>query len=202
MSIKNRNILTTLLSSILLLGGCAGIDVQRDTVKPNGYTKWSDSFWYGLTYSFQPAGIRYLQPDNFIVVYSDSGGVVTSEHRILPATDKKLSAQPYSYFANLNFLATDGDAGLKFEDGMLLSTKFSADQTAIPAAIITAAGALAEQAIAAGVAGAGAGAGALFDSQLDESVYVPSIYVFRLRSTKEGFVLVGNEGYSLKFAAE
>jgi hypothetical protein len=184
------------LVTALLFTGCAGVSVQRDVVG-RGPKSGADSFLHGLFFFAQPKGIRYYQPANFILVTVDPTGTVITEHKILPDLERKLSAQPVAFLSKIGPIGNSGGE-IVLKDGMMVSTKFNADATVIPTAVIK----TAEQLASAVVKAAGpALAGAVFDRPMETKE--ARVFLFRLRlNNEEGhYELVGQEGFKIAVVA-
>ena len=186
----------------MLVCGCAGMRVRRDTVDPRGPKHVWDTFVYGLTYSSQPRGIRYYQPAVFLVATVNGDGTVDVRHEILPDLERKISAQPVAVFASVGTLITDGLGGLELSRGMLISTETSADATAVPSAIITQAKDVATALAAAAAKSGAAAAAADRPAPRPAARAVGAVYVFRLIPAGRGsYQLEGGEGFTIRGVA-
>lgn len=76
-------------------------------------------------------GIRYYEPANFLLVYSDSAGSVHTEVIQLPDTTRKMVAKPHTFLAK-------NKQTLTFNDGIMTQSDADVDSTAVPSAVITA----------------------------------------------------------------
>ena len=106
----------------VVLAGCAGLNVSAvgDDTKANG--------------------IRYYEPANFLLVYSDAPGSVKTEIITLPDTTRKMVAKPHTVLSK-------NKQTLTFSDGVLTASSQEADATAIPSAVIAVLKSTAAQAI-------------------------------------------------------
>ena len=75
-------------------------------------------------------GLRYYDSSPYILVQTDGKGGLVSEFKYLPDLTKKRQATPY------NFLATNTTM-LSFTNGIATETTSNADETAVPAAIVS-----------------------------------------------------------------
>jgi len=185
-----------ILAIALLLSGCAGVSVRRDVVG-QGPKGSFESFFHGLLFFAQPKGVRYYQPANFILVTVSPDKTITTEHKILPDLERKLSAQPVAFLSKVGPIGNSGGE-IVFKDGMLVSTKFNADATVIPTAIIK----TAEQLASAVVKAAGpALAGAAFD--LPMATQSARVFLFRLRFNEDQglYELIGQDGFRISIIA-
>lgn len=104
-----------LVVSLLMQGGCAGIEAHTDP-RPNGQAV---------------DGIRYYDTSPFLLIYTDGKLGLKTELHYLPDYSKKRSIRPYAYGAS-------NKSELKFENGRLTDAKAETDATAIPKAVISA----------------------------------------------------------------
>jgi len=102
---------------VLCLSGCAGLKVVP--INPGGIP---DS---------KAHGFRYYQASPFLLVATDNKGGLTSQILYLPDTTKKMSVQPFSYFAT-------NESTLKFDNGVLTQAAATVDETVVPKAILDA----------------------------------------------------------------
>lgn len=128
--------------TVLALCACAGVTIHKEKAADNG--------------------IRYYEPAPFLLVYSDSKGGLISKVIWLPDTTRVMTLKPYAYFAK-------NESSFKFEKGVLTQAKSVADETVIPAAIVSA---LKTAAVAAVTAANKA--------TKDEVPVVPAPYLYRI----------------------
>jgi hypothetical protein len=90
------------------------------------------------------AGIRYPLPSTYLLVYSTGKDKLKWEIHTLPDPNKRMSTEPYNYFATL-------EATFTFDEktGVLKASKEVSDSTAVPTSLITAVQGVASAAIAA-----------------------------------------------------
>jgi hypothetical protein len=110
-----RDRLAVLLAVVCLVG-CAGLEMRNIASEEDDKSA---------------QGFRYYDTSPFLLVYTDSKGGIKSEVLYLPDTEKKRSIRPYAYGAK-------NDATFKFQNGVMVGTKATVDETIIPVAAISA----------------------------------------------------------------
>ena len=119
-----RNSFVGLLILLLILNGCAGLDVEY--VADDNTAR----------------GIRYYQSAPFLLVHTDNEGGLSSSVIYLPDLKKKFSIKPYNYLASNKLTLT-------FANGTLSKATNTADATAVPKAVVASLETVAQAAIAA-----------------------------------------------------
>ena len=107
---------TLAILGIATLVGCAG--VTHEPVPEGGDAKVD--------------GIRYYGSSWYLLVYSNGNGGVKWELKQLPDPTKLMVARPSRFLSSLKMT-------LEFKDGVLTSSKATADSTAVPKEILAAA---------------------------------------------------------------
>jgi len=147
----------TMITALFLLCGCAGFSVQDD----------SDDL----------DGIRFYEPAPFLLVYSDGKGNLTSQIIMMPDTTRKR-------VIDLHAFAAKNNTTLTFNKGVLGSSQFVVDSTALPSTLLTSIKALGTAAISAAFNAPDSGT----------TRQIPAPYLFKIVVDKDGTRLVGGQG--------
>mgnify|MGYP000549847843 CR=1 FL=1 len=148
-----------IVAVLFFLSGCAGFSVQDDNDKP------------------EVDGIRYYEPAPFLLIYSDGKGNLTSQIIMMPDTQKKRVIDMHAFAAKNN-------TTLSFNKGVLESSKFVVDSTALPSTLITSIKSLGTAAISA----------AFNAPESGITRQIPAPYLYKIVIGKDGTKLVGGQG--------
>lgn len=121
----------------------------------------------------EPAGIPYYGGAHYLLVHADGKGGIVSKLIYLPDRNQKRVAKPTKFLANL-------ESTLKFTNGTLSKSQAVGDATAIPRAVIQAAGRVASL---------------LFANQANVAGYtVPAPHLYRVTWSNDQVRFVGGPG--------
>jgi Fe-S cluster assembly iron-binding protein IscA len=122
-------------------------------------------------------GIRYYEMAPYLLVYADGKGGITSSIEMMPDTSRKMVMDLHSF-------ASANNTTLTFVNGVLTSSKFVVDNTAVPAAIIETIKTL----------GVAAVSNAMNDPGANVTRRIPAPYLFKIVVDRDGTRLVGGPG--------
>ena len=122
-------------------------------------------------------GIRYYEMAPYLLVYADGKGGITSSIEMMPDTSRKM-------VMDLNAFASANNTTLTFVNGVLTSSKFVVDNTAVPAAIVETIKTL----------GVAAVSNAMNDPESNIVRQIPAPYLFKIVVDRNGTRLVGGPG--------
>lgn len=126
----------------------------------------------------QEDGVRYYEIAPYLLVYSDGNGNLTSRIEMMPDTSRKM-------VMDLHAFASKNNSTLTFENGVLVSSNFVLDNTAIPAQVIESIKTFGTAAIA----------NAFNEPGAASTVRrIPPPYLFKIVVDKDGTRLVGGPG--------
>jgi hypothetical protein len=151
-----------LAAGMTLLVGCAGYSARPLN---------------GSVDNANAQGIRYYEPAPFLLVYSDGKGNLTSQIIMMPDTSKLM-------VMDLHAFAAKNNSTLTFDDGVLTSSKFVVDSTAVPAALIDTIKTLGTAAISSAFNAPDSGT----------TRRIPAPYLFKIVIGRDGTKLVGGQG--------
>lgn len=122
-------------------------------------------------------GIRYYEMAPYLLVYADGKGGITSSIEMMPDTSRKM-------VMDLNAFASANNTTLTFVNGVLTSSKFVVDNTAVPAAIVETIKTL----------GVAAVSNAMNDPESNIVRQIPAPYLYKIVVDRNGTRLVGGPG--------
>jgi hypothetical protein len=125
----------------------------------------------------QEDGVRYYEIAPYLLVYSDGNGNLNSRIEMMPDTSRKM-------VMDLHAFASKNNSTLTFENGVLVSSNFVLDNTAIPTQLIESIKTLGTAAIANAFNEPGAGT----------VRRIPPPYLFKIVVDSDGTRLVGGPG--------
>lgn len=158
----SKSMAYALAAGVTLLSGCAGY-----TSRPVN-SNHEDS---------TAQGIRYYEPAPFLLVYSDGKGNLTSRIIMMPDTSKLMVMDLHSF-------ASKNNSTLTFDHGVLTSSKFIVDSTAVPTALVETIKTLGTAAISS----------AFNAPESGTTRQIPAPYLFKIVVGPKGTMLVGGQG--------
>jgi hypothetical protein len=122
-------------------------------------------------------GIRYYEMAPYLLIYPDGKGGITSSIEMMPDTSRMMVIELHAF-------ASSNHTTFTFANGVLTSSKFIVDNTAVPAAIVETIKTL----------GIAAVDNAMNDPGAGTVRHVPAPYLFKIVIDKDGTRLVGGQG--------